>query len=97
MSPSFHIVPSALLIVADHSFFLWDQQLSDNAFLSTLNHYQGSFHCEAVKEAVGLAYDQFLKQKKAPREIELSFELQLKEIVMNHRLCMLVPLLYSSV
>lgn len=97
MSPSFHIVPSALLIVTDHSFFLWDQRLSGNIFLSALNHYEGSSHCEAVRQAVGLAYDQLSKQKKAPREIELSFELQLKEIVMNHRLCKLIPLLYSSV
>lgn len=91
------MVPSAIVIVADHSFFLWDQRLSDNVILSALNHYQESSHCDAVKEAVGLAYDQTFGQNKDPRDTKSSFELQLKEIVMNHRLCMLVPLLYSSV
>jgi len=76
----------AIVIVADHSFFLWDQRLSDNVILSALNHYQQSSHCDAVKEAVGLAYDQTFGQNTDPRDIKSSFKLQLREIVMNHRL-----------
>jgi len=76
----------AIVIVADHSFSLWDQRLSDNVILSALNHYQKSSHCDAVKEAVGLAYVQTFGQNTDPRDIKSSFELQLEEIVMNHRL-----------
>jgi len=72
--------------VADHSFFIWDQKLSDNILISALNQYQESTQCKSVCETVGLVYDQNFDQNKNEVHIESSLELQLIQIVMNHRL-----------
>jgi len=76
----------ALVIVADHSFFIWDQMLSDNILISALNHYEESTHCKSVCETVGLVYDQNFDQNTSQVHMESSLELQLIQIVMNHRL-----------
>jgi len=77
----------ALVIVADHSFFIWDQQLSDNVLINAVNHYQESTQWRSVREAVGLVYDQFFDPNKDSEvHTESFFELQLIQIVLNHRL-----------
>lgn len=95
------MIQLALVIVAEYSFFLWDQELLNNLVINAIKHYQQSTHCKAVMEAAGLAFDnnhdQNSEQNRDQIHIQSSFELSLIQIALTHRLCMLVPLSYLFV
>ena len=87
---------SALNIIAEHSFFLWDREQSNNPgyFTTTMNLYKDSAMSANVVQAVNEAFQQDqrasfrwlrTKAREAAREALTD---RLFKIMMDNRLCM---------
>jgi hypothetical protein len=63
-----------MIIVAEHSFFLLDKQISMNAIETALELYEASHNCNAVRLAVDKAFDEDDCYPYAKRLLQIALE-----------------------
>ena len=85
----------ALTIIAEHSFFLWDQKHSEGCVAAAVDHYKRSPNCGAVKTAVNAVFEEhsghIFKQNTLRQGLEVreEFQKRLIQIALDNRLCKL--------
>jgi hypothetical protein len=81
-----------LAIIAEHSFYLWDQAPSDNdaSLISAINIYESSTKHKNVVDAVDKLFKGHLfdEAKHSPNPQESTFAKHLAQIAFDNRLCM---------
>jgi hypothetical protein len=63
-----------MIIVVEHSFFLWDQKISTNAMETALELYEASPNRKAVQVSVDKAFDEDDRYPYAKRLLQIVLE-----------------------
>ena len=86
----------ALIIIAEHSFFLWDREPSEGCVAAAVDLYTKSANCSAVIKGVNDAFKDnsghiFQHKILGWRKVTKSFEQILVQIALDNRMSMSTP------
>ena len=89
----FLIFRPALTIIAEYSFFLWDQEPSQGCVAAAVDLYMRSPNCSTVMKDVNAAFREhsghiFKRNIFGQREVKKEFKQELLHIALDNCLCM---------